>query len=748
MTSEEKRERQDNAVKKTELKKLGHLYATDEFFRMAEQEIQEKQQVGWNRYEQVFQHEIYLRCHILEGILIVAIYLTRDLRLGSKKPLYEIFIDKSKKEYLTWDHVNKKWRTARVNMLKFPYFYSNSHIYITTEESQILKEYLGIVQEGLQGIEIYQEAILKERSTDKYKKVTSSWEAAMNLVPDVPKDWIHWVNRHGLEENFIFYDYSRKVKEGYCTWCKKIVPVKKARHNAFGTCTCCRHRIQYKARGRAGRFCTKEEQVYLPQMYGDGLVIRQFSAQRFYQKGKYENPKIECRETGRIIYDKDLSGTQYYYGLYKQIDYRWIKGYPKPPGFYGYHDYKLNEAGAVYKRTLPALSRRLLSRTGLPQLISSGYKISPNRYLSKLATAPYLERLAKAGLIRLAMDALRGRVEVLESHSLAKSLQIDQSRLRRLRENDGGELFLEWLQHEKEKQKNIKDSVIRYFDEQQIRPEDLEFICDNMSELRICNYLKRQYALSCRNPRELRSTWQDYLNMSKRLKRDIKLEIFYRPTNLIMAHDEVLKLCKDKNLTFQAIDIAEKYPDVDTICKSIKAKYEYGDRKYVLLIPDQIEDIIQEGRALRHCSSYSDIYYERIQKKESYIAFLRKADQPEQAFYTIEFEPDGTVRQKRTVGDQQNDDFDQAVSFIKRWQKAIKPRLTEEDYRLARESAKLRVEELKKLREKDARIWHGHLAGKPLADVLEADLMEAALCMEEAVAEEMAIMENELMIAA
>ena len=94
-----------------------------------------------------------------------------------------------------------------------------------------------------------------------------------------------------------------------------------------------------------------------------------------------------------------------------------------------------------------------------------------------------------------------------------------------------------------------------------------------MSELRICNYLKRQYALTNRPPLELLSTWQDYLNMSKRLKRDITLEIFYKPKNLVESHDEVLQLCEDKNITLQAVDIAKVYPDVDAICESIKEKY-------------------------------------------------------------------------------------------------------------------------------------------------------------------------------
>lgn len=734
-------------MKKTDLKKMGHLYATDEILRMADMAIPEKKKVGWDRYEFVFPHEVYLRCHMNAGILIIAIYWARDLRLESKKPLYEIFIDKDKKEYITWDTVNNKWRTARVSMLKFPNYYSYSHFYIAPEDDRMLKGYLDVTKEGLRGIEAYQVMILEERLEKKHKKETDTWDAVMKLVPNVPKDWIRWVNRQGLQEDFIFYDYSRNVKEGYCTWCEKTVPVKKARHNAFGTCRGCGHRIQYKARGRAGRFHTAEAQVYLPQKCGDGFVIRQFTAQRFYQKGEYETPNCMCYETGRTIYDRDLKSTQYYYGLYKQKVCRWIKGCPNYWNYYGY-DYRLNGPGAVYKRSMPVLSRNILSRTGLPQLISSGYRISPNDYLGRLADVPELERITKAGLIHLALDAVRGQITISESHSLAKSLGIDKSRLKRLQDNDGGKLFLEWLQHEKKDQKQINDSVIRYFEEQNIQPDDLKFIWKSMSVLKVYNYLKRQCVLTGRPVGELLLTWRDYLDMSKRLNRDITLEIFFKPKNLIEAHSEIIHLCEDKELTLKAADIARKYPDVDAICSAIKEKYEFSDKKYVLLIPDRIEDIILDGRALRHCTSYSDIYYERIQQRESYIGFLRKADQPEQAFYTLEFEPDGTVRQKRTVGDRQNADFEQAVSFIKKWQKAIWLRLTEDDHRLAKKSARLRAEELKELRKRKTKILHGYLAGKPLADVLEADLMEAALCMDEVKAVEPYTAEDEQMMAA
>lgn len=718
-------------MKKTLLEKIGHLYATDKTLQMAEQEMPAKSHSKEPSHDCAFLHEIFLQCCIRDGYLIVAIFMTSDLRLESRKPRYEIYVDRNKREYITWDTVNKKWHTARVSALRFPHYYSYLRFYITPEDNQILTEYLGVNRNGIDGLNTYQESILDERLMEKQRKETAAWDAVMNLVPEKPKGWERWASRYGLDKNYIFYDYSRNVKEGYCTWCEKNVPVKKARHNAFGTCKCCGHRIQYKSRGKAGQIHTEEEQVYLPQKCGDGFVIRQFSVSRHYQKGEYETPAVYCYESGRMVYDKNLIGTQYYHGKYKNREYRWIKGFPSY-SFYGYHDDKLNDAGTVYKRTIPALSRQYLSRTGLPQLIACVKKLSPNDYLYDLKQAPYLERFIKAGLVHLTLDSLKNQIEVSESHNLAKSLGIDKQRLGRLRDNNGGELFLTWLQYEKEYRKNIQDSVIRYFEDQKIRPEDLNFILDFMSEMKICNYLKRQYALTGRKPVELLSTWQDYLNMSKRLKRDITLEIFYKPKNLIQGHDEVRQLCEDKDLTLQAVEVARKYPDVDEICEAIKEKYEYGDKQYLILIPDRIEDIIQDGRALRHCTSTSEIYYERIQRRESYLAFLRRTETPEQAFYTLEIEPDGTVRQKRTVGDRQDAEFTKAVSFIKKWQKAIRTRLTEEDYQLEKESARLRIEEFKELRKRNTKIWHGHLAGMPLADVLEADLMEAALCVEEA----------------
>ena len=66
-----------------------------------------------------------------------------------------------------------------------------------------------------------------------------------------------------------------------------------------------------------------------------------------------------------------------------------------------------------------------------------------------------------------------------------------------------------------------------------------------------------------------------------------------------------------------------------------------------------------------------------------------------------------------------------AVNFLKKWQQYFKKQLTAEEKELGRKSDKLRKENYKKLRKDGNRIWHGKLQGQLLADVLEADFMEA-----------------------
>ena len=106
--------------------------------------------------------------------------------------------------------------------------------------------------------------------------------------------------------------------------------------------------------------------------------------------------------------------------------------------------------------------------------------------------------------------------------------------------------------------------------------------------------------------------------------------------------------------------------------------------------------------------------------------FLRKTEAPEKPYYTLEVEPNGTVRQKRTYYDRQNPDIEQAKVFLLRWQKQLTKKLNKEDKILAFKSRDLRRKEIEELRKKKVKVNGFGYQGKLLADILEEDLMEAA----------------------
>ncbi|WP_314723438.1 PcfJ domain-containing protein [Enterocloster bolteae] len=715
-------------MEKKRLRALSQLAPTSEMIQLAEKDIPEK-----GHTQDKYRCEVYIRSQVMDGILKAAFFLARDLRIGGTRPVYEVFIDGKAGKFLTWDVVHGKWRTSMLMNLEWPRYITNSDTYIDPKENREMKQYLGVEADGYDGIFDYQERLRENALELRHKRITEPWDKVMAFVPSEPKDWKHWVDKHGIHQQYIFYDYVRNgAKTGYCTFCEKEVPIEKPKHNAEGTCKCCGRKIQFKARGRAGHFFTQEEWMYLVQKCRDGFVIRQYSAIRIYSKENYETPELSCKEERRYVYNAALEETPYYYGKYRLLEFRWIKG-EKPDSGFGYYQYyrsREDMLGSVYKRTLPALASGVLSKTGFPQFARKVDRINPREYFQTLSQKPYLEQITKADLSRLAWSVIDDRRTLVLSkgNDFAKAIGIDKSRMKRLRECNGGFLYLEWLRFEKRRGINICNTVIEYFEQNNLGPGDLDFIIEKMNPVRICNYLKRQYRETGRSPKELVSTWRDYTDMAGRLKMDLEQEQIFKPKELMKGHDELVGLLGSKENALKAAEISKKYPDVDKICQQIREKYEYGDKDYRVIAPDRIEDIIIEGHILGHCLDRSDIYFDRIQTKESYILFLRKASEPDKPYYTLEVEPGGTTRQKRTVGDKQNADYEEAKKFIRKWQKAIRRRLTKEDWELAERSALLRVKELAELREKDVKIRHGHLAGKPLADVLEADLMEAELC--------------------
>ncbi len=232
--------------------------------------------------------------------------------------------------------------------------------------------------------------------------------------------------------------------------------------------------------------------------------------------------------------------------------------------------------------------------------------------------------------------------------------------------------------------------------------------------------------------------WIDYVNMGD----DGKSNFNPFPADLKTAHDNLIETYRIKQAKKDAKalqreqqtltkKLATKYPKANKNCEALADKYEYDNGTYAFVTPRSMMEILIDGKILNQCTGRPDAggenwrYFERINRKETYIGFVRKSDSKDVPWFTIEFEPGGTVRQKRAYGDNQPADTTPLVTaFLIEWQKAIAPRLNKSDRRDAQKAKEERLVQFEELRRTKKTINYGTLAGTLLIDAFEKDLME------------------------
>lgn len=228
--------------------------------------------------------------------------------------------------------------------------------------------------------------------------------------------------------------------------------------------------------------------------------------------------------------------------------------------------------------------------------------------------------------------------------------------------------------------------------------------------------------------------WSDYLDMAEKAGMNMRLESVMFPLDLKRRHDDLV-LERNKQHRMEAMKGAQRYIGreaeqlekrfhIENIYKKIRKIYEYDGTEYIIRVPEGAKDILQESKFLDHCVQRGTRYFERISVRESYIFFLRKKSDPNTPWYTLEVEPGGTVRQKRSYSNDQYADLEDAKPFIEEWQQVVQGRMTASEISFAKRSKEIRAQEFAELKENGNIIRTGANAGKLLVDELMHDLME------------------------
>ena len=725
-------------MRRKELMKLKRINATPKMVEMARNNVIYQVTAGeeWHRRNFTTRYDMLMRCQTRGRYLMVCLFFPEQVAQGKTSPLYEIYLNREGNEWETricpGGEQDARWSTAKICNLGMVYSetliledyaygkkFVDGRIWINKEGYKTIKDFLKTKEGGWRGILEFQERVKEEQIRQKEEREQKPWDEDMALVPEELEGFKKWSAHEACPDTFIFYDYDRKgAKEGYCSYCRKMVPIKKPRNNKETRCSSCRRKAVFKINTYISTVATKFWSTECIQGIKGGYVIREFSNHARYRGRTKENPDILHYEKYRTIV---VGGKvkKYEYGDYKGKKTRWIED---KTSYARWH-----EKSSIYKRNMASLRKGHLKRTTLFDWEKLPCNVS--EYLKLEAKYPVIEQLVRIGMFKMAEQVIdsqynRDRLCNMEKTDIAGILRIDRARLKRLREMDAGLDELNWMQLEKTADTIWPDEMIKEFGQERIRPSDTYFLPTPVHYKKVWNYLKKQSRLSGESMHQTLITWRDYYNMAEQEKWNVDSTQIGWPKDLQEAHTNILMAVKGESIKKQAKKLEEKWPEVNKILPETK-KFEYKKGKYQIVAAMCVEDMVREGTALNHCMDHADFYYDRIQKHEAYPFFLRKASCPDKPWYTLEVESSGNIRQKRTTGDNQNKDLDDAIPFLQQWQKVFKSRMTPEERKYGALANEQRIKEYKELRENGNKIWHGKLAGKLLVDVLEADFMEA-----------------------
>lgn len=177
-------------------------------------------------------YRMYCRAAVEKGILKVYLFAVTDIEENINFPRYRLFISRKERRFITYDEKLKKWRKALLESILWDVRTNLGNIYVNGCDTKIIQKYLKTIQPAIRALEEFQANIRKEQRIRHDKKLTDSWDQVMETVSGLPKNWIGWVSKYGITEHYIFYKYQKNgATEGYCTYCKKHVPIRSPKYN-------------------------------------------------------------------------------------------------------------------------------------------------------------------------------------------------------------------------------------------------------------------------------------------------------------------------------------------------------------------------------------------------------------------------------------------------------------------------------------------------------------------------------------
>lgn len=189
-----------------------------------------------------------------------------------------------------------------------------------------------------------------------------------------------------------------------------------------------------------------------------------------------------------------------------------------------------------------------------------------------------------------------------------------------------------------------------------------------LSVAQITSYLERVRIAQMFNPVPAASEWRDYLDACKSLDMDLTDRHVLYPRALKTEHDVVM--AKQRFVVDETV--RKSFMEAVTEYKSL----EYHRNDYFIKVPETMESMFEEGRKLNHCCGR---YVDDVAEGKAFVLFLRRKENPDEPFLSIEVLPDMSVQQVRGMNDSYISvlkDYKEVSLFLTYWAKMKHLRLS------------------------------------------------------------------------
>lgn len=499
----------------------------------------------------------------------------------------------------------------------------------------------------------------------------------MDSIPAVPEAAEEWVKDEIFPGDFLLVRKEKKRCVYSCTHCG-VSSWKKIgwKHNEMTICPKCGYKVRVNSRRQA---VEKKERVTILQKAGEGQwAERLFNVLCTWDK---HGKKVELfAEICAVVKNGEQWGSVYYgersgADEYEQewrdrnsISKKWGSSYLWPGNL---------------EEMLPLTG---LKNMGLNILAEKKIKFDVNTFIITAAGRPYLEYMIKGGLTKLAVDIVHKyswhwepSEDILNKYAvkMTEALYLDGNRANRMKQINGGLDTLEWLQYEKKREDEgsrikISQEALEWLNQVGLPKGDCEEILQELGSVnRMVNYMKKQKIA----PGRLVQTWRDYLRMAREEGLDTEDDIVRLPKDLKARHDELVEVINARNDNVRMKKEKDRYEELN---KQIQEhlpevrRYFWEDDTYIIIPAGKCMELVEEGRELHHCVGSSSIYMAKMAKGESWILFLRKKEDLQKAYYTIEIDmKDDRIMQYYSAYDRQPDKTE-ISRVLERFRKSIK----------------------------------------------------------------------------